>query len=125
LSFPVKIKYDGIEQIFATQGATHTVSGVQLTLTLIPPVEEPDVDEFEYTKNGLTIYGRHAADPSTFDLEKFEVISSKIQYKIDVVFETNDQVFPYLDDLFRYDGLDAINRERASLQDEVDFTQER
>jgi hypothetical protein len=125
LSFPVKIKYDDVEQIFATDGATHTVAGVELTLTLIPPVEEPDVDEFEYTKNGLTIYGRHAPDPSTFDPEKFEVISSKIQYKIDVVFETNDQVYPYLDDLFRYDGDRAIQDERARLQSEVDRIQER
>jgi len=125
LSFPVKIKYDDVEQIFATDGATHTVAGVELALTLIPPVEEPDVDEFEYTKNGLTIYGRHAPDPSTFDPEKFEVISSKIQYKIDVVFETNDQVYPYLDDLFRYDGDRAIQDERARLQSEVDRIQER
>ncbi len=125
LSFPVKIEYDDEEQIFATDGATHTVAGVLLTLTLIPPVEEPDIDEFEYTKNGLTIYGRHATDPSTFDSEKFEVISSNIQYKIDVIFETTDEVSPYLDDLFRYDGQRSITDERARLQNEVDQIQER
>jgi len=125
LSFPVKIEYDDEEQIFATDGATHTVAGVLLTLTLIPPVEEPDIDEFEYTKNGLTIYGRHADDPSTFDSEKFEVISSKIQYKINVIFETTDEVSPYLDDLFRYDGQRSITDERARLQNEVDQIQER
>lgn len=125
LFFPVKIEYDGVEQIFTADGAAHTVSGVNITLTFISPVGDLEPEEFEYTKNGLTIYGLSAANPSTFDLEKFKVISSDIQYKIDFTFDTVADTYPYFDDLFRYDGIDAINRERQSLQDEVDFTQER
>ena len=125
LFFPVKIEYDGVEQVFATDGAAHTVSGVDLTLTFSPPVGDLEEGEFEYTKNGLTIYGLSAANPSTFDPEKFKVISSDIQYKIDFTFDTVADVYPYFDDLFRYDGMDAINRERQSLQDEIDFIQDR
>ena len=125
LFFPVKIKYDNIEETFTTDGQTKTISGVQIQLTFIPPVGELEQDEFEYTKNGLTIYVRFAPNPSTFDPEKFEVISSDIQYKIDFTFESIGDVFQYFDDLFRYDGMNAIIRERQALQDEVNFIQER
>lgn len=125
LFFPVKIKYDNVEETFTTDEQAKTISGVQIQLTFIPPTGELEPDEFKYTRNGLTIYVRFSDNPSTFDSEKFEVISSDIQYKIDFTFESIGDVFQYFDDLFRYDGMSAITRERQALQDEVNFIQDR